>query len=51
MQIHDKCASVCIKCMRCAYVMHVQGMAKHSWVKVCKTHNHISKQDKQVQSR
>ena len=34
----------------CAYVMHVQGMAKHIWVKVCKTHNQWSEHDKQVQS-
>ena len=26
-------------CMWCAYVMHDQGMTKHTWVKVCKTHN------------
>jgi len=29
-----------------AYVMHVQGMTKHIWVKMCKTHNQWSKHDK-----
>jgi len=29
-------------CMWCAYVMHDQGMTKHTWVKVCKTHNQWS---------
>ena len=35
-------------CMWCAYVMHDQGMIKHAWVKVCKTHNQRSKHDKQA---
>ena len=35
-------------CMRCAYVMHVQGMVKHNWVKVCKTHTQWSKHNKHI---
>ena len=45
MQKHDKWTSVCMKYAR---VMHVQGMTKHIWVKVCKTHNQISKNNKHV---
>ena len=41
----DNCASVCIKC---AYVMHVQGMTKHIGVTVSKTHNQQSKHDEHV---
>ena len=38
--VHQVCASsVYVVCMWCAYVMHDQGMTKHIWVKVCKTHN------------
>ena len=33
---HDKWTSVC---MWCAYAMHDQGMIKHIWVKMWKTHN------------
>ena len=32
------CKCVHQVCMWCAYVMHVQAMTKHIWVKVCKTH-------------
>ena len=39
MQQHDKCMRVLQVCIWCAYVMHVQGMAKHFWVKMYKTHN------------
>ena len=39
-------SSVYVVCMWCAYVMHDQGMTKHTWVKVCKTHNQRSKHDK-----
>ena len=31
-------------------VMHDQGIIEHAWVKVCKTHNQLSKHDKHVKS-